>query len=58
MRVSQFRDVEAARLPVDDFGAEQQAGIVAEVAGHHRRAEIVDVGKRAARDLDPDVHRS
>ena len=34
---------EAARLPVRHFRAEQQAGVVAEVAGDHGRSVVIDV---------------
>jgi hypothetical protein len=50
--------IRRARLPVGHLGAEQQAGVVAEIARDHGGTVVVDVLQRAARDLDADVHRA
>src|SRR6185503_2015191 len=51
-----MQQLEATRRPVGDLRAEQQAGVVAEIAGDHRGPVVVDLLQRAARDLDAGVH--
>src|SRR4051812_36685334 len=48
--------LESARTPILDFGADDQAIVVAEIGDDRDRTELVDRTQRRARNLDADMN--